>query len=439
MPQSPPNWYDLFRKLQEDGQAQDLFRVPVGPVHREQYLHWDKLRRLDPPDGLTHEQWWVALKFQRLGGTAIPLQSSDHRGFTFLLPDPVLRRLHRIDLSVGGSIEMPDQVTSPETRDRYIVNSLIEEAITSSQLEGAVTTRAIAKEMIRTSRAPVDRSEQMILNNYRTMRFIRTLKDKSLTPALVYEIQRCVTIDTLDDPTAAGRVRRADERVDVIDEYGEVFHLPPPADELEGRMIAMCDFANAQTPSAFVHPAVRSILLHFWLAYDHPFLDGNGRTARALFYWSMLHHGYWLCEFISISQIIKRAPSKYYRAFLHTETDDNDLTYFLLYHLEIMEKAVDQLHRYIREKMAGLKSLERELRGIQYLNHRQRSVVSHAIRHPDGRYTIESHRISHDVVYETARSDLHDLVDRNLLDARKSGRTWTFSPAHDLESKLRDG
>jgi len=334
---------------------------------------------------------------------------------------------------------MPDQVTSPETRDRYIVNSLIEEAITSSQLEGAVTTRAIAKEMIRTSRAPVDRSEQMILNNYRTMRFIRTLKDKSLTPALVYEIQRCVTIDTLDDPTAAGRVRRADERVDVIDEYGEVFHLPPPADELEGRMIAMCDFANAQTPSAFVHPAVRSILLHFWLAYDHPFLDGNGRTARALFYWSMLHHGYWLCEFISISQIIKRAPSKYYRAFLHTETDDNDLTYFLLYHLEIMEKAVDQLHRYIREKMAGLKSLERELRGIQYLNHRQRSVVSHAIRHPDGRYTIESHRISHDVVYETARSDLHDLVDRNLLDARKSGRTWTFSPAHDLESKLRDG
>jgi Fic family protein len=63
-----------------------------------------------------------------------------------------------------------------------------------------------------------------------------------------------------------------------------VFHTPPPAAELPARLEAMCDFANSKTPDTFIHPVVRGIFLHFWLAYDHPFVDGNGRTARALFY-----------------------------------------------------------------------------------------------------------------------------------------------------------
>ena len=67
--------------------------------------------------------------------------------------------------------------------------------------------------------------------------------------------------------------------------------------------------------SGFLHPVIRSILLHFWVAYDHPFVDGNGRNARALFYWSMLRHGFWLAEFFSISHEILKAPRKYYRAF----------------------------------------------------------------------------------------------------------------------------
>ena len=115
--------------------------------------------------------------------------------------------------------------------------------------------------------------------------------------------------------------------------YDEIFHDPPPAEQLDERMAAMCDFANGKIPNHFIHPVVRAIILHFWLAYDHPFVDGNGRTARALFYWLMLRNNYWLFEFISISQIIRKAPIKYGRAFLYTETDDNDLTYFILYHL----------------------------------------------------------------------------------------------------------
>jgi Fic family protein len=437
MPKSPPALDKLYAAAAEDGRLPQIWAAVRGPTHKGKYLHWDKLRRLDPPDDLSHSEWWLGLKLHRLGlRKPVGLVSTSGREFSFIQPDPIPQRLHDIDQSGGGSIEMPEHITNPDTRDRYIVNSLIEEAITSSQLEGAATTRPIAKEMIRTGRAPRDRSEQMILNNYRTMQYIRDLKKEPLTPGLVCEIQRRVTMNALDDPSAAGRLRRSDEPVDVSDEYGGVYHVPPVARELEHRMETMCEFANEKIPKTFVHPVIRSILLHFWLAYDHPFKDGNGRTARALFYWSMLRHGYWMCEFISISQIIRRSPAQYYRAFLYTETDDNDLTYFLLHQVEILRRAIKQLHEYIKRKTTELRMLEQELRGMRFLNHRQRALISHALRHADARYTIRSHQSSHDVVYETARSDLMDLADRGLLDRRKMGRTWVFSPARDLHARL---
>ena len=177
-------------------------------------------------------------------------------------------------------------------------------------------------------------------------------------------------------------------------------------------------------------------ILHFWLAYDHPFVDGNGRTARALFYWSMLRHNFWLFEFISISQIIRKAPAKYGRAFLYTETDDNDLTHFVLYHLDVIRRAIKELHEYIKRKTEKLQAIENRLRGIFVLNHRQRELIGHALRHPHQRYTIRSHQTSHNIVYQTSRLDLLDLESHGFLRSNKIGKTLYFTPVDDLEQKL---
>ncbi len=435
-PRIPPNRGTLLAKAVESDRLPTILQKTTGPSVKGEYLHWDKLRYHTPPEGLSLEEWWLGLKIRRSPLSNIPLKGTSDRRFGYTLAQPMLERLHEIDMGAGGIIQMPEQITNPNTKDRYYINSLIEEAITSSQIEGAATTRPVAKEMIRSGRKPSDRSEQMILNNFLTMRRLGELKDNPLTKELVFEIHRLITENTLDDPSAAGRFRREDENVVVNDMYGEVYHEPPPAGQLGGRMKAMCDFGNAKTPSGFVHPVLRSIILHFWLAYDHPFIDGNGRTARALFYWSMLHHGYWLCEFISISPIILKAPARYQLAFLYTETDENDLTYFVLYHLNLMQEAVRQLHNYIQRKSEQVCKLETQLRGVEMLNHRQRVLVGYALRHPNQIYTVESHRLSHNVVYETARKDLLDLATRGLLTARKTGKTWYFTPVNDLETRL---
>jgi len=256
---------------------------------------------------------------------SVPLWDQENKAlFSYNVPDQALEQLHQIDLAAGGSIGVPQAIVNPHTRDQYIVRSLIQEAITSSQIEGAATTRQVAKEMLRSGRPPRDRSEQMILNNFRAMQRIREWKDRPLDAELIFEIHRTITTLTLDKPDAAGRLRRADESVIIVDSSSnEVLHSPPHAKELPKRLAAMCDFANGKTPTHFIHPAIRAIILHFWLAYDHPFVDGNGRTARALFYWFMLRHGYWLFEFISISEIILEAYVQYGEAFLYTETDQN--------------------------------------------------------------------------------------------------------------------
>ena len=198
----------------------------------------------------------------------------------------------------------------------------------------------------------------------------------------------------------------------------------------------MCAFANGQIPDFFIHPVIRAILLHFWLAYDHPFVDGNGRTARALFYWSMLRQGYELFEFISISQILLRAPVPYAEAFLHTETDDNDLTYFILHQAAVIRKAVDALREYVKRKTTELHAAEKRLRGLEGLNHRQQALLTHALREPVTRYLIVAHQHSHSVTHQTARDDLFDLVQRGLLTVRKEGRTYVFFAPTDLGDKL---
>ena len=186
----------------------------------------------------------------------------------------------------------------------------------------------------------------------------------------------------------------------------------------------------------FLHPVVRAITLHFWLAYEHPFCDGNGRTARALFYWAMLNQGYWLFEFISISSAINKARGQYERSFLLSESDDNDLTYFLLAQVKVIQQAITNLHAYLERKAGELGALQRRLEGMDGLNHRQLALLRHALRHAGFRYTVLSHQSSHGISNQTARSDLQKLASRGLLTPEKDGNRDIFRVPADLVARL---
>lgn len=412
------------------------------PQDGRTYLHWDKLRHLDSPTGLTHKEWWLLIKLARVSAARrFALAEPEGGPFSYGVPDVVARRLHYVDQHCGGEVAMAEVVTTDaEARQHYLINSLMDEAIRSSQLEGATTSRQVAKEMLQTGRTPEDRSERMILNNYRALHFMRDSIGDRLTPESVLELQRILTEGTLEHPDAAGRLQRPDEeRVAVVErETGRVIHRPPPAEQLPARLRSLCDFANeGETAEQFMHPIVRAILLHFWLGYDHPFEDGNGRTARALFYWYMKTRGYWLVEYLSISNILQDAPTKYTRAFLQSETDEGDATYFVAFQLEVIERAVKELHAYLRRKVKEVRDVERLLRGSEHFNHRQLALLGDALRAPDASYSLNAHAASYGVTHETARTDLLRLADRGLLERRRQGRGFVFTPAPDLAQRLK--
>ena len=440
LPLAPRSFRDLL--VEHGGRLPEVLRKHSGPTVRGRYVHWDRLRHLPVPEGLSHEEWWLGIKLaRRTQYRSLPLLDTRGRPFVYMLPDAVQEALHRIDSQARGWTGAPEHVTNPSTRDRFIVSSLIEEAITSSQLEGASTSRIVAADMIRSRRNPRDRSERMILNNYRAMAAIRRMKDEPLSLDSLLRLHAILSADTLDDPDAEGRIQGSgEERVQVWDNVdGRVLHTPPPADELPDRMNAMIRFANREgDDGAFLHPVIRAIALHFWLAYDHPFQDGNGRTARALFYWSMLRHGYWMFEFTSISRLLVRAPVQYGRAFLHTESDENDLTYFILHQIDVISRSLSDVESWIQKKIEQTREVERMLRRSSDLNHRQLALLAHAVRHHDAQYTIRSHMTSHDVAYATSRADLFKLAELGLLDRRRRGeKTYVFRTPPRLEERIR--
>jgi len=403
----------------------------------DEYLYWSEiLYRMPSGIEVKAEEVWAYLKFGRIANRKpAPIRDKNNRPFTYWIPDCLLRDISEVDRRSGGRI-ITDQPDGFPSTERYIVNSLMDEAIASSQLEGATTESRVAKEMLRSGRKPTDKNEQMIFNNWKAIQYIRDNVDKKLSLSRLFELQAILTQDTLEHPEQAGKFRVSD---DVFVYYrGELIHVPPKAKSLNDRISRLCDFANVDDEEHWIHPVVKGGMIHFWLAYDHPFVDGNGRTARALMYWYLLSRGYELFKYLSISKHFLRAPGQYVRSYLYTEHDDNDLTYFLIYNLVSVRLALHELAEYLRHKMRETAKANQLLIHFKGLNFRQKALIYHSIQHPDTVYTIEAHKNSQGIAYETARKDLVGLTRKGFLrKERKGKRLFIFLPVGRAIERLR--
>ena len=404
-------------------------------------MSWRELYYHTAPRGLSSEQWWLGVKLHRRQARRY-LALDDKRGtpYSYTINDLIQQKLHLIDRKAGTSITTEAQsVFSENERKKYIVTSLVEEAIMSSMLEGAAVTRSEAREMLRTNRVPVNRHELMVLNNYSAMQMIMANRERKLTPEFILSLHRCVVQGTLNTPDKAGVLRTEADDVRIEDERnGEIVHVPPPASSLPERLEKLCAFANGEDGDYYIHPVVRAIILHFQLAYDHPFVDGNGRIARSLFYWMMLHSGYWLFEYISISHEIFRHSGRYYEAFLNVEEDENDLNYFIVNQLDIINDSVTALLEHARAKQNDYSKLQQILAHASCFNFRQMEVLMYFLNHPQSVTSVKMHSTRFRVVLQTARTDLVKLVELGLLQSKFVSREQRFYPVADLEQRLRE-
>ena len=403
----------------------------------DRYLSWDEIRYRKAPEPLDTEAWWVGIKLHRMQARLmLPLRDRKGSAFSYTVTRMMQALLHQIDMQGGGSLHTSSQGTLNEAdRNRYLLTSLMDEAIMSSLLEGAAVTRSEARELLRSNRPPINSHERMVTNNYRTMQLILGWKDTPLTPSRVLSLHRSMTEGTLANDKA-GRLRTDEDNVRIESTTsGEVVHIPPPAGQLTERLQQLCDFANNEADE-YMHPVLRAIVLHFWLAYDHPFVDGNGRTARALFYWAMLKSGYWLFEYISISQEIYRHAKSYYQAFTHSEEDENDLNYFITDQLKTIVSSIANLLEHLNNRAKEQAKLNSRLKNRPEFNHRQKALLAELLKNPDTCTSVTAHCREFQTVRQTARTDLNALVQAGLLSTRKVGKEFIYTPVPNLQELI---
>lgn len=416
--------------LSNPEEIEDVYKVEVD------YPYWDKFKVKTKDHKFESRLLWKFMKLNR-NRSISRLQISKVNGFDFVYNTPrnVQEWLHQFDLNLGGTLEGKSIVPEKE-KERYLISSLMEEAIASSQLEGAVTTREVAKNMLRESRKPKNHSERMILNNYLTIREILKYQDQKLTPELILRLHEIVTRETLDDANNEGRFRTNND-VKVVDHItGEVFYTPPDCIHLDQLMNDFCYFANAEGSQEFIHPIIRGIILHFLIGYIHPFVDGNGRLARTIFYWYLIKKGYWLIEFMSISRIIIRSPSQYARAYLFTEYDGNDLTYFIDFNLKSMDLALKSLKEYIKRKQQEKHQLFELIKSGNF-NERQAEVIKQVLIKGDQSLTFNEIQSKFGITYQTARTDLLDLEVKGYLISKAIGKKFRFYKSDQFEEKIK--
>lgn len=388
-------------------QSYAIFDV-INKIENE-YLYWDKVKYLKT-DNWDSKKIWFNIKYKRLLNCRLLVLEGIN--YTFNINNGLQQKLHYLDHNFGAGFRK-EELLSELDKQQYLTNALMEESIFSSMIEGAITTRVQAKDMLRKNKSPKNKSEQMILNNYETIQYISEHKTDNISTQKLFEIHRLVTKNTLEEEKIG--VFRKNNEINVMNEItGEIVHTPPDFKSLDKLMKSFCNFFNNNPKDNFIHPIIKASILHFLIGYIHPFVDGNGRTARAIFYWYLLKEGYWLVEYLSISRIIMKTKVQYEKAYIYTEVDDLDVTYFIHYQVKILTQAFEDLKEYISKK----KKEENQLSFFYKepnINERQAQILFWIKENKNRYFSVKEVETIFSVTNQTARTDLESLVERNIL------------------------
>jgi len=384
----------------------------------QRYLNKKEIMYRLPSTVPINEFWPELLQARKELKIELPLWDKDeHNMWICMLPN-MQDKLKEIDKKAKHEIYdyIPDKM-----KETIIFEALVDEAFYSSVIEGAFSTKKRSKEMIMKKEIPANKSEQMIFNNHEALVFTLENIHKPITEDILLAIYRIVTKNTLDNEDQVRKYRN--DAVFVYDpNMAEPIYEGPDHQNVQALMDLLFVFINRDDD---LHPIIKSAIIHFYFVYVHPFFDGNGRTARCLAYMYLLQKGYNAFKFFSISSVVKEERSKYYKVIKDVEDNESDITYFLKFYNEMILKSVDNI----------LISLMKELRKTIILSEIAASKIvlakrqKHAINlffKKDQKITIAEYAKKYKVVYETARTDLLQLVEIGVLSKAKRGKKYVY-------------
>lgn len=398
------------------------------------YLPYDEFQ-YRVTSGLEIDSAWALTKGARAAQymKLLPLGDNNYQcnfNLTLLIQKTIS---HADRHTTTGSLEWMSGNIGEKTHFEYLLKDLIEdEAISSSQLEGAATTTLVAKELLKRQRKPRTPDEKMILGNFKMMRFAWENRTRPLSLDFILEMHKEGTEDIDNDKYTPGVFRQNDD-VAVVDAEGEPLHIPPSAKGLEAQLENIIEWANTCHDNAesneYIHPMIKAICLHFAIGYEHPFRDGNGRVARSLFYWYMFRNDYAAFRYIAISTLLKAAPVKYGKSYLYTETDEMDLTYFVEYQCNVILRAIQKFKDAYKKSFEDIESFNEWIfaSGLyRKLSEKQKIVFLIAKNGKATEFTAANVKQNLECSYNTASTALKGLVELGIFGKKPNGRETVY-------------
>lgn len=427
--------HPMHRIMQEAPDMLDDYAKMLSPTDSKgRYLHYDQLRyRINK--SLDINIAWSMVKI----GRAAHLQNLLELGepplsSNYCLTPNVQRVISQTDRNTTSAVLkwLSHKIGESELLSYLLADLIEDEAISSSQLEGAATTTQVAKQLLNKSTKPRTIDEKMIVGNFKMMKFAWLNRHKTLDLDLILSLHKVGTEGIKDNEYTPGNLRATDDVV-VVDSQGNTIHTPPPAQGLTERIAHLTEWINqdhdSTTAEQYIHPLIKAITLHFAIGYEHPFRDGNGRVARALFYWFMFKNDFIAFRYIAISSLLKAAPVKYGKSYLYSETDELDLTYFIEYQCHIVSRAILEFNETFNSTVAQIEQAEQTLQSSELfhkLNDKQKLIYKLALSGKVKDFTATGIKSILACSYNTAAAVLNSLVELQLLQKQKRGRETLY-------------
>ncbi len=300
--------------------------------------------------------------------------------------------------------------------------AIIHSAYSSTSIEGNRLSLEQVSELARGREITATRRDkQEVLNYLDVLKNIKNLiKDNFITEKDILNIHHMVTKNTLDNPADSGVYRN--RYVVVGNRFtGEVFFRPPQNLEVPGLVKDLLSWINSEE-SKELDPVIEAGIVHYELVRIHPFVDGNGRTARVLAALILYLRGFDTNQFFCLDDYYDSDRPAYYKALQSVKPDTLDLTNWLEYFTEGVNISTEA----VKERIVRLSSKRlRKAKGRQIaLTERQMKIIEFI--NQNGKITNRDVREMFKLSDEGALKEIKKLINLEIIKSEGKGRALHY-------------
>ena len=276
----------------------------------------------------------------------------DFDSFLEALKELYYKELPLMDFSGEKTVFMEESFALNQSAIKFLLRSQNEnfglkaaedEIISTSAIESIDFNRDSVRNILK-GMAPKDETENRILGVKKGLEFIANTANE-ITEENIYKLYMMAVGDFLDKENRLkkGEYYRHDKVYIVSD---KIEHSGLDYKKLPQYMKTLVMFINYDDG---INDLIKAAIIHFYIAYIHPYFDGNGRMARLLHLWFLIQKGYMSALFIPFSSEIEKSRKLYYRAFTQIENNKNytgkiDITPFIIYFIDNVYNKIEQIY-----------------------------------------------------------------------------------------------